>query len=126
MPEEIDACVDAGHSFAFETTLSGDHIITFLGLWDDAISEHFAKFFEVLNLLTVANNGTIYYLYLGLSVVVYLDHYTVPIMTLTANQSGSPPQEPPSRPGGGRAPACVGIRRMGRFYCRTLAKCFHH
>ncbi len=33
MLEEIDQCVDAGHSFAFETTLSGLTYLKKIGLW---------------------------------------------------------------------------------------------
>ena len=33
MLEEIDECVDAGHSFAFETTLSGSAYLKKIALW---------------------------------------------------------------------------------------------
>ena len=33
MLEEIDECVDAGHSFAFETTLSGMAYLKKIALW---------------------------------------------------------------------------------------------
>ena len=33
MLEEIDECVDAGHSFAFETTLSGMAYLKKIAVW---------------------------------------------------------------------------------------------
>ncbi len=38
MLEEIDECVDAGHSFAFETTLSGLTYLKKIALWQASIT----------------------------------------------------------------------------------------